>query len=782
MNNSRIEPNQNNGGSNFNLNNSNGGFSQNNQQNTIRSFRSPAKFFRSTGLENLNQTASELSTGGFRSNPGNYSGGSGGGYNSMGNSNTPVTQSISTTNQRTNSRFNNNFNSSQSPSSNNRSQASRGRQTKQLPKKTSARASEKPQYVAKTEFRNDYVDNGLNQPKIGSITAKSNPLSSGNGNNRGIDGGKQKEINQIRRGNIANPNLNPALNSGPVLKTNSASVFPNGPIVKIIPLGGVSEVGMNMTAFECGDDIVIVDCGMGFGGGEKFPGVDYIIPDTAYLEENRHRIRGLIYTHAHLDHIGASPYILPRIGQVPIFAMPLTLALLKNRLEEFGLAEKITAQLIQLDQSLTLGRFRFQFFRLNHSIPDVVGLDIQTPMGRIVYCTDWKFDNTPFDGQISDYGKLGKIGDEGVRLLLTDSLGILKPGSQVSEMVIKSTIIKIFEQCKYRVLVTSFSTTISRLQFTVDACVKYNRRLALAGRSMVTNFRTCVQMGYIKVPENLIIDIAEIDRLAPENVCILSTGSQGEDMSALSTMARDEHRLIKLQGGDSVIFTSKPIPGNEDAVADLIAKLSRKGVTVYQNREFDLHVSGHASQEDLKLLMALTKPDYLQPIHGDHFMLKKTGELGASMGIKFDHCLVGENGRITELRPDKVVLTEDFVTDKYILVDGTGVGSVSEAVLQERRQMATQGSVTLVILINKKKELVAGPEIISRGFVYMKSATDLFDEIKEVVKTNFNKFDIEPHSATYFTDLRGQIKTLVSHFISKKTEKDPMVIPVVVQM
>jgi ribonuclease J len=642
------------------------------------------------------------------------------------------------------------------------------RQRRPLPpvRKTSAMASDKPTFMSRNNNYNNDYNNNSNSYKGG---AKTSSYKSA------------KSLVSLTGGNLANPTLNPLINSGIKLNSNSAPVFPAGPSVRIIPLGGVSEVGMNMTAIECGNDIIVVDAGMGFGGGEKFPGVDYVIPDTTYLEENITKVRGIIFTHGHLDHIGAAPYILPKLPGVPIFGMPLTLSLLKNRLLEFELPEKIIAKIVRPDQNLILGCFNIGFFRLNHSIPDVVGLDIQTPMGRIAYCTDWKFDNTPFDGQVSDYAKLAQMGAEGVRVLLTDSLGVMKPGYQVSERVIGNTIKKIFEECQARVIVTAFSTTVSRIQFTIDACVKYNRKLSLIGRSMITNFKTCAELGYIRVPAGLVVDLADLVKLDPKQVCILSTGSQGEDMAALSRMARDEHDQVRLQGGDSVIFTSNPIPGNEESVADLIAKLSRKGVAVYQNKEFQLHVSGHACQEDLKLLFTLCKPDYLQPIHGDHYMLEKVGELGASVGIPPEHCLIGENGRITELRADGVYLLNDIITDKYLLVDGTGVGAVSEAVLMERRQMATQGCVIITLLINKQKQLITA-DVVSRGFVYMKTSRDLIDDIKNEVTTNFANINLDKGMSSFFAEMRSEVRTMVKNYIYKTIEKEPEVIPVIVQM
>jgi ribonuclease J len=586
----------------------------------------------------------------------------------------------------------------------------------------------------------------------------------------------------VHKGNLAVSHLNPFLISGPLMKTNSPAEFPEGLPVRLIPLGGTNEVGLNMTAIECGDDIIIIDTGIGFGDNEKFPGIDYIAPEVNYLEQNRHKIRGLIYTHGHLDHIGAAPYVLPKLGPIPIFSMPLTLALLKNRMSEFEIEAKFSAKIINLNEVLTLGCFNLQFFRLNHSICDVIGLCIDTPMGRIVYCTDWKFDSTPFDGQISDYGKLAKFGDEGVRLLLTDSLGILKPGSSLSEMDVCRTMFNIFAACQERVIVTSFSTTTARMQFTVDACVKYGRKLALVGRSMINNFNVCFKLGYIKVPPDLIVDIKDIGKLEANKVCILSTGSQGEDLAVLARLARDEHPTLKLQGGDSVIFSSRPIEGNEGAVENLKAGLSRKGVMVYDNREFSLHVGGHACVEDLKLLFALTKPDYLQPIHGDHYIIRKTAELGLKMGIPYEHNLICENGRVTELRAREVVVTEEVVNEGYLLVDGTSVGSVSESVLEERRQMATQGSIVLVITVNKARKIVSGPEIISRGFVYMKNNGELLENLKIEISRSLENLVIDPASKSYFSELRGKIRDIASDYINDKIEKNPMIIPVVVQI
>lgn len=626
--------------------------------------------------------------------------------------------------------------------------------------RSNAVPSDKPKFIVKKEYDEGFPTvKKTKAPKVTEHTFKSGNI------------------------NLSNPHIQPNLFRGPAMGTNSLEVYPDGPEVRVMPIGGASEVGMNLTAIECGDDIIVIDTGFGFGGGAKYPGVDNVLPDVSYLEQNKHKIKGLVYTHAHLDHIGGAPFIIPKLGyNVPIFGMPLTLALLKNRLEEFEMGEKLSAKVIDTKKSIKLGCFEIEFFRLNHSIPDCVGLFIRTPKGNIIYCTDWKFDNTPFDGMLSDYAKIARLGEEGVRLLLTDSLGVLKPGYQVSERVIGDSLVKIINNCKGRVVVTSFATTISRLQFTVDACVKTGRKLTLAGRSMVKNFKTCYELGYLKVPEGLIIELSELLKLPDEKICILMTGSQGEGNAALARIVRGDHDSIVLQGGDSVIFSSGPIPGNEADIQDVVAGLSRKGVDVYRNKDFDLHVSGHACHEDLKLLFAMCKPDYLLPIHGDHWMLKRVGELGASMGIETDHCLISENGRIIEMNSLNVRLTDEVIVSNVILVDGTSIGAVGEVVLEERRQLSEEGTIIVIVMISKNRKILDKPGMISRGFIYMKNNTDMIEDLKSLTYQHLINSTIDTKSEMFFASYRNLIKDFVADCVFQKTEKKPMIIPVVVQI
>jgi len=585
-------------------------------------------------------------------------------------------------------------------------------------------------------------------------------------------------------GNENHGHINPALIDGQHLESASPANFSHDKVVRLIPLGGVSEVGMNMTLIECGDDIVVIDTGLAFGN-EKMPGVDYIIPDTDYLEQNRHKIKGVIYTHGHLDHIGAAPYILPKLGDVSIYGMPLTLALLKNRIEEFEMSNKIRGFLINIDKPLQLGCFKFQFFRLNHSIPDVVGLAIDTPMGRIMYCTDWKFDHNPIDGRPSDYGKIAQLGGEGVRLLLSDSTNALVPGYSLSEKDISKTINDIFKSRRQgKIIIATFSTLIGKMQQIVNACEMTNRKLVIPGRSMVNNFNIAFQLGYIRVPKGMVITDAEMHRYHPEEITVLTTGSQGEDNAGLAKMSRGEHPSIKLEAGDLVLLSNSVIPGNENDVAHLTSTISRLGVDVINNKMFDIHSGGHAKQEDLKMMIGLSKPDYFQPIHGEHFMLVKHGEIGESLGIPHEHIIITDNGRITELNSTEVVLRDEQVTDKYVLVDGKGVGDVSTEVINDRQLLAKEGVLVIVMTINKKRELVGNAEIISRGFVYMKSAGDLINTIKTYISTNFES-DIQPvtgENSEYWSNLRGNIRRSVGNFIYSKTEKEPMILPVVLQV
>jgi len=460
--------------------------------------------------------------------------------------------------------------------------------------------------------------------------------------------------------------------------------------------------------------------------------------------------------------------------------------LLKNRLEEFELNNRLRGFLINVDKPLQLGVFNFNFFRLNHSLPDVVGLAIDTPMGRIMYCTDWKFDHYPVDGKPSDYGKIAKFGSEGIRLLLSDSTNAMVPGYSLSEKEISKTLIDLFKSRKDgKIIISTFSTLIGKMQQIVNACEATGRKLVVTGRSMIDNFNIAFQLGYIKLPPSLVISDKEMKRYPDHQIAILTTGSQGEDRAGLAKISRGEHTSIKLVAGDLVILSNSVIPGNEEDVAKLTSTISRLGVDVINNKMFDIHAGGHARQEDLKMMISLCRPDYFQPIHGEHFMLTKHGELATSLGVPQDHIIITDNGRITELDNTEVRLLEDKVANKYVLVDGAGVGDVSSEVITDRKILSTEGVMVVVMMVNKQKKLVGSPEIISRGFVYMKSAGDLIASIKTYIHEHFESEILpidEVTGSEFWSSLRSNLKRNLGNFISKKTQKDPMILPVVVQV
>jgi ribonuclease J len=408
-------------------------------------------------------------------------------------------------------------------------------------------------------------------------------------------------------------------------------------VLKVIPLGGIEEVGENMTILEYGDDILVIDMGLGFPD-ETMPGVDYIIPNTKYLEENKKRIKGVIITHGHLDHIGAIPYILPKIGDPPIYTMKLTGELIKKRLEEFHLLGRSQIHELNKDDILTLGNFRIRFFRINHNIPDGVGLAINTPAGLMVYATDWKFDFTPVDGRPTEFDKLAKFGGEGVALLLSDSTNAEKPGYSVSERTLGETINRIMSDAPGRVIFATFSTLISRVQQVIDAAHKSNRKIVVTGRSLVNNVEICLSLNYLKLPaKNMFIKMEQAKKLPDNQVVILTTGSQGEEASALARIARGEHKTIEIKRGDTCVVSASPIPGNERAVSGILSSLARQGAKVLYQKILDIHTSGHAYQEDLKLMLSLTKPKNFMPIHGEHHMLLAHSELAKMVGVPDEH-------------------------------------------------------------------------------------------------------------------------------------------------
>lgn len=553
--------------------------------------------------------------------------------------------------------------------------------------------------------------------------------------------------------------------------------------LRIIPMGGIEEVGENMTVLEFGDDLIVIDMGLAFPD-DTMPGIDYIIPDTKWLEQNRRRIRGVIITHGHLDHIGAVPYILPKLGDPPVYTMALTAGFIKKRLEEFALLGRSKINVLTKDDTLALGNFKIRFFRLNHSIPDSVGLSITTPVGQIVYATDWKFDHTPADGKPTEFDKIAKFGAEGVLLLMSDSTNSVKPGYCMSERELGITIDRTFGEIKGRIIFANFATSISRIQQVFDAAAKHNRKIIVTGRSMVNNIEIALSLGYLKIQPKIVIKSEQAKKYPDNQIVILTTGSQGEDAAGLARIARGDHKTIKIKKGDTAIVSASPIPGNERAVAAVLSNLTRLGAHVIYNKTLDIHTSGHAHQEELKLMIALTKPKYFMPIHGEHHMIVTHAELAKSMGVPEQNIFSLDNGQILEInsaRQAKVV-EDPKVTSGYVFIDGLGVGDVGEVVIRDRQVMAQDGMFVIIVTLDRRGgKLVNQPDIISRGFIYMKGNDDLIREVKHEVRKlveSKGKEKLEPNWAF----LRNIIRDEVGEYLYQKTERRPMVLPVIIEV
>lgn len=553
--------------------------------------------------------------------------------------------------------------------------------------------------------------------------------------------------------------------------------------LRIIPMGGIEEVGENMTVFEYGNDLIIVDMGLAFPD-ETMPGIDYIIPDTKWLEQNKKRIRGVIITHGHLDHIGAIPYILPKIGDPPIYTMPLTAGFIKKRMEEFGLLQRAKINVCHREDVLALGNFRIRFFGLNHNIPDSVGLSILTPVGQIIYATDWKFDHTPADARPSEFQKIARFASEGVLLLMSDSTNATKPGYCMSERDLGITIDRTFADIKGRIIFASFSTNISRVQQVFDAAAKHNRKVIVTGRSLVNNIEIALSLGYLKIQPKIIIKSEQAKKYPDNQIVILTTGSQGEEAAGLARIARGDHKTVKIKKGDTVIVSASPIPGNERAVAAVLSNLTRLGAHVIYNKILDIHTSGHAHQEELKLMISLVKPKFFMPIHGEHHMIVAHAQLAQSIGIPESNIFVLDNGQILEVNSSKQakVVEDPKVTTGYVFIDGLGIGDVGEVVIRDRQVMAKDGMFVVIVTLDRRNgRLMNQPDIISRGFIYMKGNDELIREVKHEVRKlveSKGKERLEPNWAY----LRNIIRDEIGEFLYRRTERRPMILPVIIEI
>jgi len=545
--------------------------------------------------------------------------------------------------------------------------------------------------------------------------------------------------------------------------------------LKIIPLGGLGEIGKNMTAFEFGGDIIVVDCGMGFPDEDMY-GVDMVLPDISYLKANASRVRGIIITHGHEDHIGAVPYVLKELD-VPIYTMPLTAALIELKLEEHDLLYNTQIFTKKVGSSFRLGAFTIEFINVNHSIPDAVALAIGTPLGTVIHTGDFKIDVTPIQGSMMDIARLGQLGNEGVLALLSDSTNVEKPGYSASERKVGASFNKLFMGCDKRIIITTFASNVHRLQQIIDVAAKYGRKVAITGRSMENVLHVASVLGYVKIPENVMVDLEKVNSLPHEKTVIISTGSQGEAMSALYRMAFSEHKQIKVDAGDRVIISASAIPGNETMISRVIDELFHKGAEVIYDRNTDLHVSGHASQEEQKMVLALTKPKYFIPVHGEYRMLVKHAELGRMMGVKPQNIVIAENGKVIEISK-KGIRCEETVQAGAVMLDGSGTSEVGSVVMRDRHRLAEDGMIVVVLPYSSDdRKLLSEPEIITRGFIYVKEAEAMMDELKRVTLESVAA--CEEQRVTDWTAIKNRVKSNLSGYLYKTTRRSPMILPVI---
>ena len=547
--------------------------------------------------------------------------------------------------------------------------------------------------------------------------------------------------------------------------------------MKIIPLGGLNEIGKNMTVYEHGGEMIVVDCGLAFPSDDMY-GIDLIIPDVSYLVKNKSRIRGLFITHGHEDHIGAIPYVLRQVN-MPVYCTRLTAGLIKLKLEEHGLLKSTKLITVEAGEMIKVGKFYVEFIHVNHSIADAVAFAIHTSMGVIVHTGDFKIDSTPIDGEVIDLGRFGELGKEGVLALLADSTNVERPGYTMSERIVGKTFERLFNGCKQRIIVTTFASNVHRIQQVIDAAASYGRKVAVTGRSMENIMKVATELGYMKVPKGVLVDINKIKSLPLDKQVIVTTGSQGEEMSALYRMAFSQHRQVDVGPGDRVIISASAIPGNEKTISRVINELFRKGVDVIYDKSDPLHVSGHACQEELKIIHALTRPKFFIPLHGEQRHLRRHIELALSMGMDRRNIVLPDVGNVIELTTKTIKIADAPVPAGAVLVDGSGVGDVGAVVLRDRKILAEDGMVVIIINV-QNSQLLSEPEIITRGFIYVKESEELMNELRDVAynaaqgvigKGGKNSKDMG--------ELRGAVKSAVSNYLFKHTKRSPMVIPVV---
>lgn len=548
--------------------------------------------------------------------------------------------------------------------------------------------------------------------------------------------------------------------------------------LKIIPLGGLGEIGKNMTVYEFGGDIIVVDCGMGFPDEDMY-GVDIVLPDISYLKANAEKIRGMILTHGHEDHIGAVPYVLKELD-MPIYTTPLTAALVELKLEEHELLYNTQIFTKKAGSSFRLGCFTVEFIHVNHSIPDAVALAIKTPIGTVVHTGDFKIDLTPIAGGMIDIPRLGQLGNEGVLALLSDSTNVEKPGHSDSERKVGESFDKLFNGCDKRIIITTFASNVHRLQTVINVAAKYGRKVGITGRSMENVLRVASVLEYMKIPDNVLMEIEQLNKLPKNQVVIISTGSQGETMSALYRMAFSEHKQVNVDAGDRVIISASAIPGNENTISRVIDELFHKGAEVIYDRHTDLHVSGHACQEEEKMMLGLVKPKFFIPVHGEYRMLVKHAELGKLMGVAPRNIVIAENGKVIEITK-KTIKCEESVQAGAVMVDGSGIGEVGSVVLRDRHKLAEDGMVVIILPYSSDAHaLISEPEIVTRGFIYVKEAEGVLEELKRVAIESV--MACEEHKINDWSAIKSRVKNNISGYLYKTTRRSPMILPVITEV
>lgn len=548
--------------------------------------------------------------------------------------------------------------------------------------------------------------------------------------------------------------------------------------LKVFALGGLNEIGKNMYVYEYAGEIIIVDCGVAFPDDDML-GIDLVIPDITYLKKHKNRVRAIIITHGHEDHIGALPYVLKEIN-VPIYATKLTAGVIKKKLEEHNLLSKVKIKLAAPRDRIKIGSFEVEMIHVNHSIADAVALAIKTPLGTIVHTGDYKLDLTPIQGDMMDLTRFGELGKKGVLALLGESTNIERPGYTVSESTVGDTMDSLFKDCKQRIIVTTFASNVHRVQQIIHTAAKYGRKVAISGRSMENIIEVARNLGYLEVPNDVLVDLNTVNRHPKNKTCIITTGSQGEAMSGLYRIAFSAHKKVEIMPNDRVIISASPIPGNEKAVGNVINELYRKGAEVIYEKLAEVHASGHACQEELKLMLALTKPKYFIPIHGEHRHLKAHEALAVRMGVKPKNIFVCDIGKVVEFT-EKGAKFGTAVPSGKVLVDGSGVGDVGSVVLRDRKHLAEGGIITVVVTLSSATgQVLSGPDIISRGFIYVKEAEDLMDELRQFAADTLN-MTLRGRRVDH-TTIKTNLKNKISDFLYQKTKRTPMILPIIMEV